>query len=624
MPYSATRITKRGDAEECEANRAADDVLRAGPFPAPAPAFGGESRPLDTVTREFFEKGFGHNFSAVRVHTDRTTAESAAALGAAAYTVGSNIVFGADGYWPNRPDGQRLLAHEIAHVVQLSTGRAGFGTVLRQELPDARSLPTATVKQHGIVYKTEGAILRDTPSPRGAAVALLPFNTRVFVDSEQPGWYFVTTDDGRWGYCAQSHIRTGLPEPEAKIHWIAPGETALDISRAHYGGAAEWGSDHRFYVNGLVFVNAGEGRRGIYKPAPDADWEATQTRAGYMIWIPSLAFMRSLRGKVPSGSITYEAWQTVKGAAEAVAEFVVGGAAFIAGLLHGALESLWDILVGLKDLAVMLWDILKSFVTGNLLSDAKALWEQLKNLNWGELVEGWLDRFMERWNAPGLLARWHFRGWVIGYAIMEVLLLVFSEGVITGIKWIGKASKVSKAISSLPKVQKFVDAVKASKAAERLTRALSRGAVLAEDAVAAVRWIERLLANPKIIWGRSPEEIVDVLRLAGREVVPRQSKKGSKLAQVLEVKGDSKIMQIQVHPGGGRHGGSYYKISTSNKGIIKVVDKATYVPIPGEKATIIYMTNLEGWLIRAVAANALAQRAGQEIPVGSAAHGEED
>ncbi|SET97698.1 SH3 domain-containing protein [Geodermatophilus poikilotrophus] len=549
-------------------------------------------------------------------------------MGASAYTVGPDIVLGA-AYRPDRPDGQRLLAHELAHVVQCSTGRARPGVVLRQQLPEAekpeaRPLPEADVKRHGIVYRLEGATLRDAPSPGGRALGLLPFNTRVFVDSEQRGWYFVSTDDGRWGYCATSHVKTNLPEPEAKIHWIAQGETALDISRRYYGGAAEWGSDHRFYVNGLVYVNAGEGRRGIYKPSPDADWEDTRTRAGYMIWIPGPAFLKSLRGKVSSGSITHEAWQTVKAAAEAVATFTAGAAAFVAGLLHGALESLWDVLVGLKDLAVMLWDILKSLFTGNLLSDAKELWEQLKDLDWGTLVRGWLDRFLERWDAPGLLARWHFRGWVIGYAIMEVLLLVFSSGVIAGIKWIGKASKVSKVLANLPKVQKFVEAVKASKAAERVTRALSRGGALAEDAAAAVRWIERLSANPKIIWGRSPEEIADVFRLAGRQVVPRQSKKGSKLAQILEVKGDRKIMQVQVHPGGGRHGGSYYKISTSDKGIIKVVDKATYVAIPGEKATIVYMPDLEGWLVRAVAANSLAQQAGGEVPVGPMAQPEED
>lgn len=590
----------------------------------PADGASASGHPLDAVTRRLFEQRFAHDFSAVRVHTDAEAAESAAAVAAKAYTVGPNIVFGAGAYRVDRPEGQRLLAHELAHVVQYFTAQHGDRMILRQVQPTGQPLPEATVKKHGIVYKPEGVTLRDAPSPQGSAIVLLPFNTRVFVDSEQPGWYFVTTDEGRSGYCATTHVKTGLPEPDAKIHWVAPGETALGISRAHYGGAAEWGSDHRFYVNGLVFVNAGEGRRGIYKPTPDADWDTTQTRAGYMIWIPSLAFLKSLHGKVSSGSITYEAWQDVKGAAEAVADFVVGAAAFIAGLLHGALESLWDVLVGLKDLAVMVWDILKSLFTGNLVTDAKALWEQLKSLDWGALAQGWLDHFLERWNAPGLLARWHFRGWVVGYAIMEVLLLVFSEGVIEGIKWVGKASKVSKVIASLPRVQEFIEGVKSSKAAVRLSRALSKGGEIADSASAAIRWIERLLVEPKSIWGRSPEEIADVFRKAGRQVIVRQSRKGSKLAEIVEITGDNKIKQIQVHPGGGRHGGSYYKISTSTKGIIKVVDRASYVVIPGEKATIIYMTGPEGWLVRAVAANSLAQSAGDLVPVGPGAQDEEE
>ncbi|MCX8728745.1 MULTISPECIES: hypothetical protein [unclassified Gilliamella] len=43
----------------------------------------------------------------------------------------------------------------------------------------------------------------------------------------------------------------------------------------------------------------------------------------------------------------------------------------------------------------------------------------------------------------------------------------------------------------------------------------------------------------------------------------------------------------RFHPGGGRHGGSYYKVSTTTQGTIKVVNPKTYKPNAGEKATII-------------------------------------
>jgi hypothetical protein len=61
-----------------------------------------------------------HDFSRVRVHTDARAAQSAQAVGAAAYTVGNDIVFGAGRYAPETGSGQALLAHELTHVVQQS------------------------------------------------------------------------------------------------------------------------------------------------------------------------------------------------------------------------------------------------------------------------------------------------------------------------------------------------------------------------------------------------------------------------------------------------------------------------------------------------------------------------
>ena len=75
-------------------------------------------QPLDAATRSFMEPRFGHDFSRVRVHTDAAAAQSAREVGARAYTVGSHIVFG-QGRWRSAPaPDRRLLAHELAHVVQ--------------------------------------------------------------------------------------------------------------------------------------------------------------------------------------------------------------------------------------------------------------------------------------------------------------------------------------------------------------------------------------------------------------------------------------------------------------------------------------------------------------------------
>jgi hypothetical protein len=70
------------------------------------------------VTSTVPQPGRGHDFSEVRVHTDARAAESARAVGARAYAVGRDVVFGAGQYAPGGREGRRLMAHELAHVVQ--------------------------------------------------------------------------------------------------------------------------------------------------------------------------------------------------------------------------------------------------------------------------------------------------------------------------------------------------------------------------------------------------------------------------------------------------------------------------------------------------------------------------
>jgi hypothetical protein len=77
---------------------------------------------LDPATRTLMESSFGSDFAGVRVHTDELGAESAAAVRAHAYTSGNDIVFAQGRYAPGTPEGQRLLAHELTHVVQQASG----------------------------------------------------------------------------------------------------------------------------------------------------------------------------------------------------------------------------------------------------------------------------------------------------------------------------------------------------------------------------------------------------------------------------------------------------------------------------------------------------------------------
>jgi Domain of unknown function (DUF4157) len=85
-------------------------------------------QPLDSATRALMEPRFGKDFSDVRLHTDPQAARSARAIDALAYAAGSHIVFAEGQLAPATPAGQRLLAHELTHVVQQSGNVAAMNT----------------------------------------------------------------------------------------------------------------------------------------------------------------------------------------------------------------------------------------------------------------------------------------------------------------------------------------------------------------------------------------------------------------------------------------------------------------------------------------------------------------
>ena len=78
--------------------------------------------PLEEGTRRTMEARFGADFSRVRVHTDEPSARVAQSFGAAALTVGEHMSFGPSRYAPGTATGNRLIAHELAHVVQQRRG----------------------------------------------------------------------------------------------------------------------------------------------------------------------------------------------------------------------------------------------------------------------------------------------------------------------------------------------------------------------------------------------------------------------------------------------------------------------------------------------------------------------
>ncbi|OLE51629.1 MAG: hypothetical protein AUG51_22060 [Acidobacteria bacterium 13_1_20CM_3_53_8] len=105
--------------------------------PGPQHTHASSGQPLDPATRAFMESRFGHGFGDVHIHADTSAAESARAINARAYTVGSEVVFGAGQYRPETESGKRLLAHELTHVLQQRAGQTDSA------VQKARSLESA-------------------------------------------------------------------------------------------------------------------------------------------------------------------------------------------------------------------------------------------------------------------------------------------------------------------------------------------------------------------------------------------------------------------------------------------------------------------------------------------------
>ncbi|WP_302052641.1 peptidoglycan-binding protein [Corallococcus exiguus] len=347
----------------------------------------------------------------------------------------------------------------------------------------------------GLVSNSAGVNLRAQPDPTGTFKKKLAFNTRVFVSRELAGdWYFVTLADGNSGFVYKKYISINPPDPGSVLYKIKKSEGALAIVKQHYKGSAiKWGQDERYYANVLVEANRGQGLRGIYNPTEDAAWDKTQTREGYLIWIPSMEFAKSLRGKVGSGSISYELWQDVKAVATNVGNAYLGNLAFSAGLIHGALESVWDLLTGLIDLPELVWKLVYSLLSGEILSDLKGLWDLAASLNLKTLTEAGIQALSNRWNDPNLLRREHFRGWLIGYVIVEIVLAVATAGAAI-VKWAGKAGKLGKLLSKFPKF------VKLAEKAKDLTKPLDKAIQAAKKS--GVRSAVKAQGKVKSFWSR--------------------------------------------------------------------------------------------------------------------------
>ncbi len=99
----------------------------------------GGGKPLNSSLQRSMGEAMGANFSKVRIHADSTANDMSQSIQAKAFTTGQDVFFKQGEYNPSSQSGQKLIAHELTHVVQ----QTGSGGAIQRTKEESKLLPFA-------------------------------------------------------------------------------------------------------------------------------------------------------------------------------------------------------------------------------------------------------------------------------------------------------------------------------------------------------------------------------------------------------------------------------------------------------------------------------------------------
>ena len=332
---------------------------------------GGAPLPADVAAR--MRALLGRDFSHVRIHTDAAAARAAAVLRARAFTLGQHIYFDRDQFDPDSPAGERLLVHELTHVVQHDDGRlpritgelqvsdpssaterearaaedlAGRpspiaifrGPVLTPQAPSTTSRPGSGVIQRSpqdppdgasarvAFVREEGLNLRAGPDQRAASLRQMTFGQRVHVLDDAKGDWLKIAVLGQTGYAYRPRIHAPPKELIAKdpgltLIKVKPHQTFWGLVKDRYGISGNESSKDQninHFINAIRAVNKPEAfvvKTDVLDDVGNAaisgrDASDTELIAGVDLWIPSFGVASKM--DVGSGTVRGEVSRYVK------------------------------------------------------------------------------------------------------------------------------------------------------------------------------------------------------------------------------------------------------------------------------------------------------------------------
>jgi hypothetical protein len=188
---------------------------------------------LAAPIRSTMEERLGTSLADVRIHADTPAAQAAARANAHAFTIGSDIFFGAGRFAPHTSEGATRLAHELVHVAQQRAGRHGAPHAdARRAECEARRLGAAAAAGERVSVQAAAApaMQRDgpgdapAPSPDGLPGLQLQLDPEILRLALQHyvRWWLGTT-------LIEGEAPTALPEPGAADEYDTPREESPDL-----------------------------------------------------------------------------------------------------------------------------------------------------------------------------------------------------------------------------------------------------------------------------------------------------------------------------------------------------------------------------------------------------------
>jgi Domain of unknown function (DUF4157) len=416
-----------------------------------------------------------------------------------------------------------------------------------QPRADQKALFEGTpINKTGIARDEAGLVVRDKPD--GAQVRKLNFNDRFFVAAEISGksekWYRVMLQDGTLGFVVTRLVKTNLPDPEARLHKVQAGEKgfARNIAEKEYNVSVRKGYNAG-YVVALAMANKDSG--ALVKAFDPNDWENTGFKANNYIWIPGPALLERVfsqygqhGGKIMQ--MGQDAWDATKNfVMDQLNPMAMIGC--LAGIVEGFFKDIWDNLVALKDLAVMIFDVIKSIFTGSIISDMGKMWDWLKNLSleqvqdmvsaMGDQAIGAVQSGLKAWNEASAFDRGRMRGKVIGYILGEIAIAWATAGIGTVIAKAGMVAKLAKVAGKIPGATKIITGAQKANKQIRVIAGTAKTTV-ANTVKKVVQTGEQLLPK-NLLAGRARKEAVDALESPGFKQAMEEA--GEKTAKAKEL-----------------------------------------------------------------------------------------